>query len=394
VRIWNVVNVSNSFGTYNTLSGTAGMYAAGMLYKNIRADESGKQTIEFKDKEQKVILKKVQLSAAADAGAGSGYSGWLCTYYIYDNLNNLRCVIQPRGVELIAANWLLSDETILGGQCFRYEYDLRNRMITKKIPGAGSVNMVYDARDRLVMTQDAGLLAQGKWMVMKYDKINRPVESGLWNNTAAAATHRLNASASASYPLTTSPYEQLTITHYDDYSNIPGGLDKAFDNTWSSNFITPYNTSPLYCLQPGASGQTTGLITWSQVKVLATASTWLYTATIYDDKGRPVQVKSTNLTGGLDITTTQYNWAGQPLIIVNMQSKAGTPAQTSVIISKLSYDELGRLIKTEKKLSNTLANANVMSPYATISAFRYDALGQMVKKTLGSKAAPATPGTP
>lgn len=79
---------------------------------------------------------------------GKGHTGWLCTYYIYDDLNQLRCVIQPHGVELISSNWILTDATILAEQCFRYEYDERQRMIMKKVPGSGEVNMVYDARDR------------------------------------------------------------------------------------------------------------------------------------------------------------------------------------------------------------------------------------------------------
>lgn len=93
IRTWNITNVANAFATYSS----PGVYAAGTIFKNITVDENGKQVIEFKDKEGKVILKKVQLTAAADNGAGSGYSGWLCTYYIYDDLNQLRCVIQPRG---------------------------------------------------------------------------------------------------------------------------------------------------------------------------------------------------------------------------------------------------------------------------------------------------------
>src|SRR5204863_2088959 len=137
VRIWNVTDVTNNFGTYASSS----IYAASTLFKNSTLDENGKQVIEFKDKEGKVLLKKVQLTAAADTGTGKGYTGWLCTYYIYDNLNHLRCVIQPRGIEqLDSGSWSLTS-TILAEQCFRYEYDYRGRMIMKKISGAGIVYM-------------------------------------------------------------------------------------------------------------------------------------------------------------------------------------------------------------------------------------------------------------
>jgi hypothetical protein len=90
VRIWTVtIGAIGSFSTYASSSA----YTAGLLFKNISIDENNKQVIEFKDKEGKVILKKVQLTATADDGTGRDHAGWLCTYYIYDDLNQLRCVI-------------------------------------------------------------------------------------------------------------------------------------------------------------------------------------------------------------------------------------------------------------------------------------------------------------
>ena len=135
MRNWNVtVGAVGSFSTYASTE----RYPEGTLYKSVIVDEQGKQVIEFKDKTGNVILKKAQLTATSDDGTGKGHAGWLCTYYLYDDLNNLRCVIQPRGVELIASNWVLTNATILAEQCFRYEYDQRNRMIVKKGSGCWS----------------------------------------------------------------------------------------------------------------------------------------------------------------------------------------------------------------------------------------------------------------
>src|SRR4029077_10537023 len=133
--------------------------------KNITTDEQNNQVIEFKDMNAKLVLKKVQLTAAADDGAtGSGHAGWLCTYYIYDDLEQLRAVIQPKGIDAMngSGNWTLdgtNNTTILNELTFRYEYDTRKRMIMKEMPGSGIVQMVYDQRDRPIMMQDANLRA-------------------------------------------------------------------------------------------------------------------------------------------------------------------------------------------------------------------------------------------
>lgn len=376
VRILNVNNVTNNFGSY---SGSAN-YPAGELYKNITEDEHGKQVIEFKDKEGKVILKKVQLTASAETtGTGTDHTGWICTYYIYDDLNNLRAVIQPEGVKTLIGNGWNFTTTILDEQTFRYEYDHRNRMIMKKVPGAGVVYMVYDARDRLVMTQDANMrTGTVKWLVTKYDVLNRPIETGLLTNNTDAAIHRTNAAPSIDYPSTTSGYEQLTFTAYDNYSTLPSvGLNSTYLTTWDANFAATSTTWP-YPQMPAQSSAVTGMVTWSKVKVLnSSPAQYIYTVLIYDDKGRMIQSQSKNeVTGGVDVVTTQYSWNGSPLVMVQKQQITGTNAQIHTLVTKMEYDDLGRVKEMKKKIN---ADAEKI-----IAKIEYDKLGQLKSKKLAT----------
>lgn len=386
IRIWTVTNgAAGAFGTYSSTAS----YNPGELYKNVTVDEHDKQVIEFKDKEGKLILRKVQLTATADDGTGSGYSGWICTYYIYDNLNNLRCVIQPKASESMAnsGNWSL-DAQKLDEQCFRYEYDSRNRMIMKKIPGAATVYMVYDKRDRLVMVRDGNTGALGKWMVTLYDDLNRIVQTGLWTNSGDITTHSTAAANPAGnyyYPFNESSvpgsgWEMLTLAHYDNYQGLPGGLSSSYINTWDSYF-DPASSQWPYPQMPVKSNDIRGMVAWTQTKVLNT-STYLASVSIYDSKGRLIQIQSTNITGFTDVLSTQYTWSGQPFITVHKQGIGGPNTQTTVVVTKSTYDDLGRLVKIEKKLSNTLVNSNAMSSYKVLSENEYDKLGQLKKKKI------------
>ena len=397
VRIWNVViGTTGSFSTYNS----SGIYPAGTLYKTLSIDEDNKQVVEFKDKEGKVILKKVQLTASDLNGAGSSHAGWLCTYYLYDDLGNLRLVIQPRGVAIMVpstweseASFSLTNTAILHEQCFRYEYDHRRRMIIKKTPGAGQVDMVYDVRDRLVMTQDAKLKATNQYLVTRYDHLNRPVETGLWTSTSTPQTHRNSIGTSLTYP-EGGTYAYLTRTGYDHYNSLPAAaapLDKNLDVTQVNatyGFTTSYNTAPDYAQPLAASEQVNGLVTWTETRVLGTATS-TYTVNIYDAKARLIQVKAKNHLGGTDVFTTQHNWAGQPLVTLQKQEKPGDNAQTSFTVTRYVYDDLGRLVKTDKKLQHSLVNSNALpTAYTPVSRLEYDALGQVKQKSVGNK-----PGT-
>lgn len=458
VRVW-LVNISNNPGVFSSYSCDS-LYKASELYKNVMIDENDKQVIEFKDREGNVILKKVQLSAASDTGTGKGHHGWLCTYYVYDDFNQLRAVIQPRGVELLQANsWNINalSDAILNEQCFRYEYNGRRLLNMKKVPGAGAVYMVYDTRDRLVFTQDSMLRSTNQWLTTLYDGINRPITTGITTYASTLSNLQQTVTAQTATPgspnttlkldlllsgsgqsgvktalrsvtllnefeTTTSgeftaeidagpsgpdgettvvsgvavnknpipggaAFEALTQTFYDSYSwlfTYNTSLDTIRNTSLDSYLLAADNNTFPY---PQAATQTSyinGLITGTATKVLGT-NQFLYSLNIYDDKARIIQTQQKNYSGGIDVLNTQYSFTGQPLLMVLKQAKSGTNTQTMVALTKFTYDDLGRVSKIEKKLSNTKVNGGSMpGSYTTIVQNEYDALGQLVKRKLGS----------
>jgi RHS repeat-associated protein len=377
VRIWTAGATASDVPT------TASVYAADLLFKNIITDEHGKQVIEYKDLDGKVILKKVQLATTPSVGPG----GWLCTYYVYDDFGNLRFVLQPRAVELLlsSGNWNIST-SIRDELCFYYGYDSRNRLTIKKVPGAGEVWMVYDKRDRLSMTQDANLRqSPHQWMVTIYDNLNRPQFSGLWTDYNDRSYHESQAIASANdyYPFNAEPtsnWVSLTATGYDDYTTLPlGAPSGSLDNTYinGTNFITTYNASPDYATQVLSYPAVKGMVTWAKVKILGTTSTFLYTTNIYDEKSRVIQVKSTNLSGGTDIATSQYSFSGKLIRGHMFHQKSGTNAANYLVLTKNAYDIGGRLTSIKKVVNGGAEK--------TVSQLTYDELGQLKTRKLAAE---------
>ena len=393
VRIWTVTDgTMGNFGSYNTVAA----YTAGELSKNVTVDERGMQVVQFTDKEGKTILKKVQLTATADDGTGIGHAGWLCTYYIYDDLSNLRCVIQPQGSQLLLDGTVqLNDANFLAEQCFRYEYDERNRMIMKKVPGAAEVYMVYDARDRLVMTQDGNLRTNNKWMVTLYDDLNRPVQTGLLPAAGLTFDQYRQYAATISGALFNagsppSGWEWMTQTGYDDYSSFPSGtgLSTTFDNSFNTvDYInTSYNSTPDYAQEPAAGKQTQGMVTWTMARTLSSTATYpyIYTINFYDNHDRLIQTQSTNIENGKNTITMQYSWNGQVLRRVERYTR---PAQeTNTLLTKITYDNLWRVDKIEKKIVSTLVNSGQLpADWTLVAQNEYDALGQLKQKKLAQK---------
>lgn len=397
IKIWTVTNGVNSgnFGTYSIIPNSyGGQYPAGQLYKTISTNEQGKQVIEFKDMDGKIILKKIQLASDADDGSGKGYIGWLCTQYIYDDLGNLRAVLSPAMIDFLNTNgWFVVagwGSSNLWGEalkqlCFRYEYDDRQHMIMKKLPGADEVYMIYDARDRLVMTQDANLRRDNRWMVSLYDGLDRPVKTGILANTFNGNTfgaHLMAASNSVTYPFTpiTTPsltyWDLYTQTFYDDYDwlvaegnpvpkNRDTGNDNYFINIPSSKYPEPYIQS----------FQTKGMVTGTKTKVIGSAQ-FLYTGIYYDKKGRVLGTTAQTLNQGTVVINNLYNFSGQLLCSDQTTVNKG---QGTAIPSLYDYDDLGRLLTIKKTMWTTFG---VFIPERTTLSNQYDALGQLKKKIL------------
>ena len=381
VRIWNISSVVSAAPT------STSMYSAGQLFKEISSDENSKLTIEYKNKERQVILKKVQVSTLP----GTAHVGWMCTYYVYDDWGNIRFVLSPYATESVlhTVSWSISD-TVKNELCFYYGYDGKNRMIIKKAPGSGELHMLYDAKDRLCMTQDANIRnGTEKWIVTLYDTLNRIVQTGLVNNSVIGnksfATHQADASSVASYPfkpdsIPGSGYTVLTRNFYDDYSWI-----STYGNTVSSSRITTddsyfsisYSSSP-FPEPVSQSNQTRGLITGALTNILGTTD-YLSVCNIYDKKARLIQTQSLNPAGKTDVMTTQYSFSGQMLQTVVNHKKTDTEMYT--VVTKNSYDAIGRLTSIKKRVNNS---STTNSTDKTIDAITYDELGQIKTKTFGS----------
>lgn len=377
VQWWKVTNgATGTFGSYSI--GNA--YGIGQLTKIITEDEHGGEVIEFKDKNDRIVLRKVLLTANRDMGIGQGHSGFLNTYYMYDNLGNLRCVLQPAGMTTISGTpgWQLNNVDVLKEQCFRYEYDDKNRMIMKQVPGGGVTEMVYDNRDRLIMSRDGRLTSMGYWNVFKYDNLNRQVQVGLIANTSSRATHQASADNNTSYPVLNSA-DIMQENFYDNYSWNTSGLPTTLNTAdyWSAFFNMSPNTAPEYA-QPLTPDYTNvrGKQTGSRVRVLGT-STYLRSIMFYDNEGRLIQTYSTNISGSYDIVTTQYNFSGQPIRVMHRHDKAAPNPRFARLLTTFTYDHAGRLLLIKKKAGASAANEKV------IVQNEYNEMGLLKKKTLG-----------
>jgi hypothetical protein len=75
---------------------SGGYYSSNQLSIKVTIDEDGHAVREYTNKQGQVILKKVQAVSTPNPSLNDK-DAWACTYYIYDNLDNLVFVLQPEG---------------------------------------------------------------------------------------------------------------------------------------------------------------------------------------------------------------------------------------------------------------------------------------------------------
>ena len=394
-------------------------YQLGDLTKIKTTDEHGKQVIEYKDKSGNTVLKKVQLD---NTPSGDPHNGWLCTYYVYDNLNRLRYVIPPKATGyLLTHSWVLT-QAVIDELCFWYEYDDRGRLITKHVPGALPVNMVYDKRDRLILTQDGNMTAYDlpghdqRWLLTMYDFLNRPLVTAFWYtgyDRAALQTlvdqdimngNQVNLIEGDNLLISNKPtfigtkMTILTINLYDNYQNTVG-------NTGNAAFFSGY-TFPYPGGQATASGDypadatqnvtVVGKLTATKARILdydATTynngSEYLYTINYFDKEYHTLQTIRQTIVGVPNVTnyinhvvTNQYDFTGK--LLGNQEVVDPNPGVNWSVVTKNELDIEGKITKIYKTVTDLDPSHSPSPNPKLIVTNEYDWLGRLKKKTTGA----------
>ncbi len=348
----------------------SGTYATGELTKTTITDANGHQVIEFTNQLGQTILKRAQ----------APNSGWADTYYVYDVYQDLVFVLPPECSNRIGHPsfvWTLGGKTLIDNLGFQYKYDGRKRMISKKVPGAEIVYLVYNNANLLVMTQDGKQRINGnnEWLFTKYDQLGRPVLTGIIDKGSDQLSDIRSQVASAvvlyeeramdvhgysndSYPSVSNANDYLTVTYYDDYD---------FPHAGNYSFIPDLELN-----QTEEFDRVKGQVTGAKVKTLDGSNTWLKSVTYYDDEYRVIQQHNQHLLGNV-INTNQYGFLGQ-LLKTKTTHSDGT--DTYVIKKRFEYDHADRLLEVWNEIDNT---GEILLTQNT-----YNELGELIDKGLHS----------
>lgn len=201
-----------------------GNWKSGTLFVEKAVDEEGTSVETYTDFRGNVVCRKENGKA---------------TYYVYDDFGDLRYILPP-GV----SGTRLRTDPVMNDAAFWYDYDMRGRMILKKIPGAKVARMVYDPADRLVGEQSSNHRS-GEWRLYGYDSYGRKVLAvdclfgdGMAQTFASQCrTVSLETGGRwAGYSLSGLPLASKVVyaKYYDDYTFITvNSLSEDFN--WSGN---------------------------------------------------------------------------------------------------------------------------------------------------------------
>ncbi len=293
-----------------------GFYAAGTLFVTKITDENGHITREYKDFEGKIVQAETEIGSQI-----------ALTCHVYDRYGFLRYVLSPEASEQMTGSLYASNHDLVKKYCYYYQYNGQRLMSIKQLPGAGTITMEYNTQNLLIKTTDAS----GNVNELAYDALNRPTQTNV-NSQAVSFFY----------------YENYTFFSYPPFS---------FDYTTAFHQRAEYAS---------------GLATGSRTRILGTDK-WLISAIYYDQDGRIIQTRSDNLSGGMDIVNTQYDFMGRVLKTVNQHN---IPDKDPITLTQTyTYDHIGRLLKT-------IVQLNTEEP-VVISENTYNELEQLQTKGTG-----------
>lgn len=403
VKLFSVTTTWNaSSGLYDISLGNATgtvFYVVNQLYKTITYDEntaaspteSAGSTVEFKNKEGQVVLKRTySVSIVNYVSVNTSHD----TYYVYDQYGNLTFVIPP----LVNSSATITT-AILNDLCYQYKYDYRNRLVEKKIPGKQWEFIVYDKLDRVVATSSAfwpfnnggaGVNYSG-WLLTKYDAFNRVVYTAWYQVASSSAGRKILQDAQNTATVlnetkqTTPNYDYDSGTFY--YTNLVKPTDfqlltvNYYDNYIFPNGPVPYDNKgqliPTSVEGQNALNNVKGLFTGTVTRILENTKDGNFetTYTIYDTKARPIRTYTKNYLGGYTQTDTKLNFEGQTLYTITTHKRLATDAELKVT-ENFTYSPQGRLLTHTHQIGTGTVQL--------LASNTYDELGQLISKKVGN----------
>jgi RHS repeat-associated protein len=179
--------------TYDAYDGTGtAYYPANTLNKTTVTDPDGRVSKIFTDKKG----RKVFTSKSQNNVAGGHYM-----IYNFDYKDRLNKVYTPRNAW---QEWFYAPNLD-----YSYVYDWNDNLIQKQLPDIAAINMLYNARNQLVLMQDGKQASAGQWLATQYDDFGRPSATGFATSTALNAT---TYNPTLSSTLTTTTYSATAGT--------------------------------------------------------------------------------------------------------------------------------------------------------------------------------------
>ncbi|PZR20628.1 MAG: hypothetical protein DI535_29685, partial [Citrobacter freundii] len=374
-----------------------GFYPASTLYKNMISDEDGNTSYEFKNGEGQTLLVRKLLGnmdiVEQGLAAPQTTVNYVDTYYVYNEYNQLAFVIPPLAVNTFRANntQTISDpqnggNAIINDLCYQYNYDGRNRLVEKKLPGKGWEYMVYDKADRLVMTQDANMSPDKRWLFTKYDMFGRAVYTGTTTDPGSRAG--IQAYIEYNFPGNTEgagSFTQDGITvGYTKTGAFPVYIEKLLSvnyyDTYPSGTPFPANNSiqgaSIITEASDAQGISTKTLPLATMVKNINDDNWTKNYSYYDAKGRVIGTTSINHLGGRTRTELKLDFAGVVKHSETWHNKVSTELPVH-IIEDFTYDHQNRLTKHYHEVEGK-------TPKELLAENTYDALGRLETKKVGT----------
>jgi RHS repeat-associated protein len=368
-----------------------------IVTKNINPD--GNYSLSYTDKFGNLLRIDEQYTTT------SGIDLFNTTSYVYNDFNQLTCIIPPKVYASIIANADNEDYSTYsyGSQIYQYEYDAKGRVARQRKPDCGWTSYVYNALDQIVLSQDESQRINGQWTFFKYDVFERPIMNGLFNaNSLYGANAKLQPFMQTTVDGLTSPlYEDRTsvnystqfgytnacyplssidihaVNYYDDYDfNYDGTADYSLNVTIVPGLKAPGETLSPRGYTPSSTLQTKGLLTGVRVKVLETSPTvpWLISAIFYDEKEQIIQTQTNNYAGGTDRVNLAYSFTGN--VVFMQRVHTGLYSTSLNILNRIDYDRVGRVNQIVQKVNN--------DPAIILSKNKYNEIDQLIEKNIHS----------